>query len=331
MSDNQFENDLAPQHPAAGKRENWERETLEKLAFATLNEQRARRRWNIFFRFLTLGLIAFGLWLAFDYGNKDAETVGPHTALIEIDGTIEAGSSGAADAVVPALNRAYSDDNSVGIILRINSPGGSPVQAGIINDEIVRLRKAYPKKPLYVVVDEMCASGGYYIAAAADKIFVNKASIVGSIGVLMDGFGFTGLMDKLGVERRLLTAGENKGFLDPFSPQSAKQRNYAQDMLNEVHQQFINVVRQGRGKRLKETPEMFSGLFWSGSKAVEMGLADSFGTVDTVARDELKAEDIVDYTQREGLSERLLKKFGGAVGSAAAGAIWSHAYRPTIR
>lgn len=332
MSDHDIENGQQPQPGTpSGKRDNWERETLEKLAFATLNEQRARRRWSIFFRFLALALIAFALWMAFDFGNKDAETVGPHTALIEIDGTIEPGASGAADNVVPALNRAYSDDNSVGIILRINSPGGSPVQAGIINDEIVRLRKAYPKKPLYVVVDEICASGGYYIAAAADKIYVNKASIVGSIGVLMDGFGFTGLMDKVGVERRLLTAGENKGFLDPFSPQTPKQRNYAQEMLNEVHQQFIDVVRQGRGKRLKETPETFSGLFWSGSKAVEVGLADAFGTVDSVARDELKAEDIVDYTQHEGLSERLLKKFGGAVGSAAAGALWSRSYQPALR
>jgi protease IV len=330
MNDNHIDNGG---QPAAGqqRKDGWERETLEKLAFATLNEQRARRRWNIFFRFLMLGIIGFAVWLAFDFGNKDAEAVGPHTALIEIDGTIETGTSGAADSVVPALNRAYSDDNAVGIILRINSPGGSPVQAGIINDEIVRLRKAYPKKPLYVVVDEICASGGYYIAAAADKIFVNKASIVGSIGVLMDGFGFTGLMDKLGVERRLMTAGENKGFLDPFSPQTSKQKNYAQDMLNEVHQQFIDVVRQGRGKRLKETPETFSGLFWSGSKAVEIGLADAFGTVDSVARDELKAEDIVDYTQHEGLSERLLKKFGGAVGTAAVGALQTATNKPALR
>jgi protease-4 len=313
------------------KKDGWEREVLEKLAFATLSEQRARRRWSIFFRFAFLGLIVSGLWMAFDLGGGDVEAVGTHTALIEIEGTIESGTNGAADAVIPALNRAYADASSVGIILRINSPGGSPVQAGIINDEIQRLRKAYPRKPLYVVVDEICASGGYYIAAAADKIFVNKASIVGSIGVLMEGFGFTGLMDKVGVERRLMTAGENKGFMDPFSPQSAKQANYAQDMLNEVHQQFINVVRQGRGKRLKETPETFSGLFWSGSKAVEIGLADGFGTVDTVARDELKAEDIVDYTQHEGLSERLLKKFGGAVGTAAMASIWSTAAKPSFR
>jgi protease IV len=331
MMDNNLEQNNQTPSGTPARKEGWERDVLERLAFATLNEQRARRRWNIFFRFLALGILVGGLWVAFGMTNKEDEVVGPHTALIEIDGTIESGTPGAADAVIPALNRAYSDDSAVGIILRINSPGGSPVQAGMINDEIIRLRKEYPRKPLYVVVDEICASGGYYIAAAADKIFVNKASIVGSIGVLVDGFGFTSLMDKLGVERRLMTAGENKGFMDPFSPQSAKQKNYAQEMLNEVHQQFIDVVRQGRGKRLKETPETFSGLFWSGTKAVEIGLADGFGSVDTVARDELKAEDIVDYTQHEGLSERLLKKFGGAVGSAVMASMWSTAAKPGFR
>jgi protease IV len=329
--DNNSEQNSQVSSGTSPRKEGWERDILEKLAFATLNEQRARHRWNIFFRFVTFGIIAFGLWMASGMANKEDEIIGPHTALIEIDGTIESGTPGSADAVISALNRAYSDDNSVGVILRINSPGGSPVQAGMINDEIIRLRSDYPRKPLYVVVDEICASGGYYIAAAADKIFVNKASIVGSIGVLMEGFGFTGMMDKVGIERRLMTAGENKGFMDPFSPQTAKQKNYAQEMLNEIHQQFIDVVRQGRGKRLKETPETFSGLFWSGSKAVEIGLADGFGTVDTVARDELKAEDIVDYTQHEGLSERLLKKFGGAVGSAAMASIRSTASKPTFR
>lgn len=315
---------------AMQRKDGWEREVLEKLAFATLKEQRARRRWSIFFKLSFLAVILLTFWTAFDLGGTAAEPVGTHTALIEIDGTIESGTVGSADSVIPALNRAYSDENSVGVILRINSPGGSPVQAGMINDEIARLRETYPKKPLYVVVDEICASGGYYIAAAADKIYVNKASIVGSIGVLMEGFGFTGLMDKIGVERRLMTAGENKGFMDPFSPQSAKQRDFAQEMLNEVHQQFIDVVRKGRGERLKETPETFSGLFWSGAKAVEIGLADGFGTVDSVARDELNAEDIVDYTQHEALSERLLKKFGGAVGTAAMASIWSAA-KPSIR
>jgi protease-4 len=311
----------------------WERETLEKLAFATLAEQRVRRRWNIFFRFLFVALILLGLALAFGYTGGDMESVGTHSALIEIDGTIESGGgSGSADSVIPALNRAFADANAVGVILRINSPGGSPVQAGIINDEIQRLRLAYPQKPLYVVVDEMCASGGYYIAAAADRIYVNKASIVGSIGVLMDGFGFTGLMDKLGVERRLLTAGENKGFLDPFSPVQPKQVDYARTMVAEIHQQFIDVVRKGRGKRLKETPEMFSGLFWSGARAVELGLADGFGTVNSVARNELKTEDIVDYTKHEGLPERVLKKFGASIGAAAgASVLGSAAARPALR
>lgn len=311
----------------------WERETLEKLAFATLAEQRARRRWNIFFRFVFVALILIGAALALGYTGGDMEAVGTHSALIEIDGTIESGGgSGSAESVIPALNRAFADASTVGVILRINSPGGSPVQAGIISDEMQRLRKAYPQKPLYVVVDEMCASGGYYIAAAADRIYVNKASIVGSIGVLMDGFGFTGLMEKLGVERRLLTAGENKGFLDPFSPVQPKQVEYARGMVNEIHQQFIDVVRQGRGKRLKETPEMFTGLFWSGARAVELGLADGFGTVNTVARNEFKTEDIVDYTKHEGLPERVLKKFGAAVGAGAGASLLGNATaRPALR
>jgi protease-4 len=336
MSNNEFDSMSEPvsatsTRAAQAKKEGWERELLEKLAFASLREQRARRRWSAFFKLLTLGVIVWGAWIAFDLGGAKLETVGPHTALVEIDGSIESGGgSGAADSVIPALNRAYADNDSVGIILRINSPGGSPVHAGMINDEMQRLRKIYPQKPWYVVVDEMCASGGYYIAAAADKIFVNKASIVGSIGVLMDGFGFTGLMDKVGVERRLLTAGENKGFLDPFSPQTIKQKELAQEMLNEIHQQFIDVVRAGRGKRLKETPEMFSGLFWSGAKAVELGLADGLGSVASVSRDELKAADIVDYTQHEGLSERVLKKFGAAMGAGAVKAL-SGNVSPTLR
>jgi protease-4 len=311
---------------------NWERETLEKLVFATVQEQRAARRWSIFFRVLALSLAFFALWAFFDFNftGADSEALGRHTALIEIDGSIESEGSGSADNVIPSLNKAFSDSGSVAVVLRINSPGGSPVQAGIIVDEILRLRRGYPAKQLYVVVDEICASGGYYIAAAADRIFVNKASIVGSVGVLMDGFGFTGTMDKLGVERRLMTAGENKGFLDPFSPQSDKHRAHAQAMLNEIHQQFIGVVRTGRGKRLKETPETFSGLFWSGAKAVDMGLADGFGTVDSVARDIVKVEDIVDYTAHEGLPERVLKKFGAAVGSGAVKAM-SHNVLPSLR
>ena len=318
MSNNEPDNPMTsrPAEPSAPT--TWERSVIEKLAMAGLKEQRAKRRWGIFFKLISLSLVLFGLFTFFIYENSDAELLTPHTALIEIDGTIEAGGgSGSAESVIPALNKAFLDKTAVGIILHINSPGGSPVQAGMINDEINRLHTAYPKKPFVVVVDEMCASGGYYVAVAADKIYVNKASVIGSIGVLTDGFGFTGLMEKLGVERRLQTAGVNKGFMDPFSPQSEKQKAYAQDMLNEIHQQFIEVVRKGRGKRLKENADTFSGLFWTGAKAVELGLADGFGSVDSVARDEFKAEDLVDYSQHEGLPERVLKKFGAEIGAGA--------------
>lgn len=308
----------------------WERELIEKLALEALREQRLRRRWGVFFKLMFLSVIATGFYLFSDFGSVEMENLGRHSALIEINGAIESEGGASAQAVIPALNRAFSDAGSVGVVLRINSPGGSPVQAGMISDEIVRLRKAYPQKPLHVVVDEMCASGGYYIAAAADNIYVNKASVVGSIGVLMDGFGFTSLMDKLGVERRLMTAGQNKGFMDPFSPQTEKQKTYSQVMLNEIHQQFIDVVRKGRGQRLKESPETFSGLFWIGSKAVELGLADGFGTVDSVARDVLHAENIIDYTEKEGLPERVLKKFGASIGSAAISSIWK-ASPPSLR
>jgi protease IV len=329
MSDN-----ITPEHPTERPQTatvpNWERETLERLVFATIKEQRAARRWGIFFKLVFLALAIFAIWNYFDLGTGDSESLGRHTALIEINGAIDTDGSGSADNVIPSLDKAFADAGSAAVVLRINSPGGSPVQAGIIVDEINRLKKGYPNKPLYVVVDEICASGGYYIAAAADKIYVNKASIVGSVGVLMDGFGFVGTMEKLGVERRLLTAGENKGFLDPFSPQSDKQKQHAQEMLDEIHQQFISVVRAGRGKRLKETPEIFSGLYWTGAKAVDMGLADGFGTVDTVARDIVKAEDIVDYTAHEGLPERVLKKFGDSVGGGAVQSVY-HGLVPQLR
>lgn len=329
MSDNI--NDKPAPTPAGAGNSQWERTVLEKLVFATVQEQRAHRRWSIFFKIFSLLIVLFALWVFYDYNNMgDTETLGRHTALIDISGEIESEGAGSAAVVIPALDKAFSDSGSVAVVLHINSPGGSPVQAGMIVDEILRLRKGYPDKPLYVVVDEMCASGGYYIAAAADRIYVNKASVVGSIGVLMDGFGFTGAMEKVGVERRLLTAGENKGFMDPFSPLSEKHKAHAQNMLNEIHQQFIAVVRAGRGKRLKETPETFSGLFWTGARAVEMGLADDFGTVDSVARDIVKAEDIVDYTQHEGLPERVLKKFGAAMGAGAMKAAVRQA-QPSLR
>src|SRR5205085_7721927 len=214
----------------------------------------------------------------------------------EIKGEIASGGDASAEAVTAAMRAAFEDGGAQGIVLLINSPGGSPVQAGIIYDEIKRLKAKY-KKPVYAVVEESCASAAYYLASATDRIFVDKASIVGSIGVLMDGFGFTGLMEKLGVERRLLTAGENKGFLDPFSPQTERHRQHAQQMLDVVHRQFIDVVKTGRGKRLKaDMPELFSGLFWTGQQAVDLGLADQLGSLDFVAREVIKAEELVDYT-----------------------------------
>ena len=294
----------------------WERATLEKLAFATLNEQRSARRWKIFFRLAWLVLIAGIAFMALRQASPSASKSSPHTAVVDIKGEIASGAEASAEFVVAAMRSALEDEGSQALVLLINSPGGSPVQAGIINDEIVRL-KAKHGKPIYAVVEETCASAAYYIAAAADDIYVDKASIVGSIGVLMDGFGFTGTMEKLGVERRLLTAGENKGFLDPFSPQTDKQRAYAQAMLDQIHQQFIAVVKTGRGDRLKPTPETFSGLFWTGQQAVEMGLADKLGNLDYVAREVVKAEDIIDYTRRDNVAERLVKRFGAAIGVGA--------------
>jgi protease IV len=305
-----------------------ERSVLESLAREMLNEQKANRRWRNFFRFSVLLVVMIAIWAAFDISGAPKETLTRHTALIELNGEIDGDSNSAsASVLLPALNSAFSDEGSAGIILRVNSPGGSPVQAGIVNDEITRLRTLYPKKPLYVVVEDVCASGCYYIAAAADGIYVNQASIVGSIGVLMSSFGFTGLMEKIGVERRLMTAGENKGFLDPFSAQTPKQKEFTQGLLHEIHEQFIAVVKKGRGKRLKETPDMFSGLFWTGNKAISLGLADGLGTVDSVARDVIKAEEIVDYTAHEGLSDRVLKKIGAAAGASAVKAMQSEAIK----
>ena len=305
---------VATQNPSNAP--GWERATLEKLAFATLDEQKATRRWKTFTRLAWLAFLIFIVWALMHRGAPKTNTSTAHTAVVEIKGEIASGSDASAEFVVAAMRSALEDSGSQALVLLINSPGGSPVQAGIINDELKRL-KAKHKKPIYAVVEESCASAAYYIAVGADQIFVDKASIVGSIGVLMDGFGFTGLMDKLGVERRLMTAGENKGFLDPFSPQTEKHRLFAQAMLDQVHKQFIDVVKAGRGKRLKESPETFSGLFWTGQQAVELGLADQLGNLDFVAREVVKAEEIIDYTRRENVAERLAKRFGAAVGEGA--------------
>jgi protease-4 len=299
-----------PQEP------NWERSVLEKLALSALQEQRRSRHWSILFKTLGFLYLFILLFLAAGWFGGDGVAIPKeHTALIDLQGVI-ASDDASADSIIASLQGAFEDKKTKGVILRINSPGGSPVQAGQIYDEIKRLRALHPKTPLYVVVDDICASGGYYVAAGADKIFVDKASIVGSIGVLMDGFGFTQTMEKLGVERRLLTAGENKGFLDPFSPLDPKQQAFAKQMLEEIHGQFIGVVREGRGKRLKETPEMFSGLVWSGEKSIQLGLADGLGSVESVARDVIKAEDIIDYTRQDSLVERLAGRLGATMAKA---------------
>ena len=312
---------VAGQRPASAVREpSWERETLERLVFESHREMRRARRWNLSIRLAwLLGFVALG-WGLLSQSSPSADTSAPHTAVVEIKGEIASGSEAGAELIVGAMRNALEDSGSRALVLLINSPGGSPVQAGIVNDEIQRL-KGLHGKPIYAVVEESCASAAYYIAAAADRIYVDKASIVGSIGVLVDGFGFTGLMDKLGIERRLMTAGENKGFLDPFSPQTDAQRAHAQAMLNQIHQQFITVVRRGRGDRLKETPDLFSGLFWSGQQAVELGLADGLGSLDYVAREVVKASDIIDYTRRENVAERLARRFGAAVGEGAVKAL----------
>jgi len=293
-----------------------ERDILERLAFATLQEQQRARRWNNLIRTGWLIVVSVVAWALLSSDLPKTDKTQPHTALVEVRGEIAAGTEAGADLVVAALRAAFEDEGARGIVVLIDSPGGSPVQAGIIHDEIRRLRARHDK-PLHAVVEESCASAAYYIAAAADQIYVDKASIVGSIGVLMDGFGFTGLMDKLGVERRLMTAGENKGFLDPFSPQSEAQRKHAQAMLDEIHRQFIDSVKQGRGDRLKDVPGLFSGLFWTGQQAIELGLADHLGSLDHVAREVFKAEDVIDYTRRENVAERLAKRFGAGVGEGA--------------
>lgn len=310
--------------------EGWERSVLEKLAMEAVKEQRRARQWSILFRFMTLTL-AFLIFAAAMgwFQTKDGVSLGKHTAVVDLVGIIMPESRASSEHVIAGLQAAFKDKNTKGVILRINSPGGSPVQAGQIYDEMRRLRKKYPDIPLYAVVDDVCASGGYYAAAAADKIFVDKASIVGSIGVLMNGFGFTGALDKLGIERRLLTAGENKAFLDPFSPLSDKHREIARKMLDEIHQQFIAVVKEGRGPRLKNDPEIFTGLAWNGARSVELGLADEFGSLKSVARDVVGAEELVDFTVHEGFAEAFAKRFGTALGRGVGSLVLSE--EPLLR
>jgi protease IV len=295
---------------------NWERDAIVELANAGLKEQRRARRWGIFFKlFFVVYLIIF---LVAVVGSKSADTLMSnerHTALVSLVGVIADGEDASADNVVSGLRSAFENKNSAAVILSINSPGGSPVQSAYINSEIKRLREMYPTKPIYAVISDICASGGIYVAVAADKIFANESSIVGSIGVRMDGFGFEGTIEKLGIERRLLTAGEHKAVLDPFSPENPLEKQHVQTMLNEIHQEFIDVVKEGRGERLSNDPTLFTGLFWTGTKAMELGLIDGLGSAGYVAREVVGVEDIVDYSHQEDIFQRLAGRIGSSMGS----------------
>ncbi len=302
----------------AGDDEQWQRDLLNRLAFASLSEQRRTRRWNMTFKF---GLLAYLVALLLVYLPDDwigSDGDGPHTALVEVRGIISDNSDASADRIVAGLKAAFKDENTKGVILRINSPGGSPVQAGYINDEVVRLREEFPEIPLYAVISDIGASGGYYVAASADKIYANQSSVVGSIGVLMNGFGFVDAMEKLGVERRLLTAGDQKGFLDPFSPAKPEDVEHVRSMLDEIHRQFIDAVKTGRGDRLASDENVFSGLIWTGEKSIELGLVDELGSSAYVAREVIGAENIVDFTPGRSYLEQLTKRFGAAVAEGLA-------------
>ncbi len=293
---------------------------VEQFARDYLKDRRTERRWRVFVRLSWFILFVVAVLMLLASRGVGNAPIGPHTALIEVRGEIASDAEASAENLIPGIKQAFEDASALAVVLRINSPGGSPVQAGIIHDEILRLKLLHKKK-VYAVVEETCASGAYYIAVAADEIYADKASVVGSIGVLMDGFGFQGLMEKLGVERRLLTAGENKGIGDPFSPLSPRHRAYVQAMLEQIHQQFISVVKQGRGARLKQSPETFSGLFWNGEKALQLGLVDHLGNLDFVAREVVMAEEVVDYTPKENVAERLAKRFGASIGAGAVKAL----------
>jgi len=325
MSDNMTSKPSGPSEPSDTGATNvnkdevqWERDLLNRLAFASVNEQRRTRRWSIFFKSL---VFVYVFAILFAYRPESWQSVGAkagkHTALVEVSGIITAGGEASADNIITGLRAAFEDSKTSGVIMRINSPGGSPVQAGYINDEMRRLRAEYPDTPLYAVVADICASGGYYIAAAADEIYADKASIIGSIGVRMDSFGFVDAMEKLGVERRLMTAGEHKGFLDPFLPSNPEDVAHVKTLLDGIHEQFIATVRQGRGERLKPDERMFSGLVWTGEQGVELGLVDGLGSASYVARELIGEEEIVDYTPKQDFFE----KFAGGMGTAMANAL----------
>lgn len=297
--------------------EGFEQSIVNELARELLVEHRRNRRWGIFFKAL-FALYVLAFFIIYLVNNTQLGTLSSeqHTALVEINGIISSTSEARADFVVTGLRRAFENEQTKGVILRINSPGGSPVQAGYINDEIKRLRGEYPDIPVYAVISDMCASGGYYIAAAADEIYANKASIVGSIGVVMAGFGFTEAIDKLGIERRLLHAGDNKGFMDPFQPLKADEQQHVQTMLDDIHQQFIDVVKTGRGNKLAADEKIFSGLVWTGEESIKLGLVDGLASASQVARDIIGAEDIIDFTRHENYLDRFARQMGASLVNA---------------
>lgn len=308
-----------PEHQPIGGEQapEWERSVLEKWVFSVLDEQKKTRRWGIFFKSLTFAYLLLALvLLAYPRFETEMSSQSAHVAVVDVQGMIAAGEAAGADVVIEGLREAVKDKNTKGVILNINSPGGSAVQSAYVFDEIRRQKTAHPELPIYAVVSDMCASGGYYIASASDKIYVSPASLIGSIGVLMNGFGFNNVLEKLGVERRLMTAGEHKALLDPFSPVNQQEAKHMQSLLDQVHQQFIQAVKLGRGDRLKESADMFSGLVWTGEEGVKLGLADDFGSVDSVAREVLGIEETVNFTPKERLLDRLAGKFGASFAHA---------------
>lgn len=301
----------------------WERETLVELAFSSLKEQRRARRWGIFFKLLTFAYLTILLVFLLDFEYEDTGKGEEHTALVEIEGVIFTGEEAGADNVVSGLRSAFEDSDTKGVIVRINSPGGSPVQAGYIHDEILRLRKKYPDIPLYAVIADIAASGGYYVAAAADKVYADEASIVGSIGVRMDSFGFVQAIEKLGIERRLMTAGDNKALMDPFLPQKPEETAHIQGLLEKIHAQFIEVVKKGRGNRLTDEDKLFSGLVWSGEESIKLGLVDALGSAGFVSREVIDAERIKDFTKERDWLERFADRIGVALWRTVFESQWS--------